>query len=840
MSDGLKELLSVPWVQKLLGLKNLVIEDDTQLELTWTSAPPAWVMILLIVPAVLLLATLIYRAERRDIGRVPKVLMWACRVGVVLLIIALLCNPTLTVEVFKEKKAYVLVLVDDSLSMGKADRPKPAEDQKVVARAVLEKVPETLTPEQVDSLRALSRLEIVLAAMNNPRTKFIQTLQNKINVAFYSFAGKAVPRETPELAGLAPRGRETAIGDALAQALAEKRGQRVLGAIIFSDGRSNTGQDPEAVAKQLGERYVAVYTVAPGVAREPMDVRLRDLQAPEAAIANNRVRVSCRIQAEGYAGEQARLRLYLRPLPEGLEIAPTYEEARRRAEATEQPEADKTLALAPAPTETEFTILPREPGLYELLLLTDVLDGEATAENNFMAQRLQVVGEKVKILYVDHWPRWEYRFLKNALIRDTKIQVHVLLTSADETFTQDHSPDLEPLQTFPETLKDLLAYDVVILGDVPLGRIGGAKAADLLAEFASEHGGGIILISGTDSNPRGYRDTPLAKVLPVVVDEGASMPATPFERELPYRLSADGEEHEATRLDPDKERNRALWMGQGDAPLPRVRFYTQVKRPKANAKVLVELQDPALAEPVPLFVVMFYGRGHVFYSATDETYRWRWLRGDNPLFYPFWQNVVSWARKGKIHGIHRFRLSVDKDRYAVGETVQIYCTAFDQDMNRIDTAQVPTQSVNLEPPNGERLELTLQADEGEGAGLYRGTFSPHEVGEYRLWAGEEAADSVRFSVLIPNREEEHPIIDEKKLRAIAAASYVSDNERARAGNENFYRIDQLDELARSVRRVDIALRETREDDLWDAPLVYLVFAVLITVEWILRKIYRML
>jgi len=36
------------------------------------------------------------------------------------------------------------------------------------------------------------------------------------------------------------------------------------------------------------------------------------------------------------------------------------------------------------------------------------------------------------------------------------------------------------------------------------------------------------------------------------------------------------------------------------------------------------------------------------------------------------------------------------------------------------------------------------------------------------------------------------------------------------------------------------LRETKEDDLWDSPLVFLVFATLITAEWILRKIFRML
>ena len=47
-------------------------------------------------------------------------------------------------------------------------------------------------------------------------------------------------------------------------------------------------------------------------------------------------------------------------------------------------------------------------------------------------------------------------------------------------------------------------------------------------------------------------------------------------------------------------------------------------------------------------------------------------------------------------------------------------------------------------------------------------------------------------------------------------------------------------LNEEIQKNDVMLRETKEDDLWDSPLVYLVFASIITVEWILRKILRML
>jgi hypothetical protein len=53
-------------------------------------------------------------------------------------------------------------------------------------------------------------------------------------------------------------------------------------------------------------------------------------------------------------------------------------------------------------------------------------------------------------------------------------------------------------------------------------------------------------------------------------------------------------------------------------------------------------------------------------------------------------------------------------------------------------------------------------------------------------------------------------------------------------------VDEVGRLNEEIQKNDVMLRETKEDDLWDSPLVFLVFATLITAEWILRKIFRML
>jgi hypothetical protein len=85
-------------------------------------------------------------------------------------------------------------------------------------------------------------------------------------------------------------------------------------------------------------------------------------------------------------------------------------------------------------------------------------------------------------------------------------------------------------------------------------------------------------------------------------------------------------------------------------------------------------------------------------------------------------------------------------------------------------------------------------------------------------------------VFIPDREDDEPILDVGTLKELAAES---------AGGK-FFPVDEVGRLNEEIQKNDVMLRETKEDDLWDSPLVYLVFALIITTEWIVRKILRML
>lgn len=837
------------WLKKLLGIEHVHWDADSKFELSWsTELPPPWVIGLIVVPAIFGIFYFVYRNERRDAGAVPKFFLGVIRSLLVLLIFFMLFGPALTVDKYKDRKAYILMLVDESESMGKKDSPLQLEDQLTVARAIGLGDGRTLTPQEADQVKGMTRLQIVQAALKNSSADLLGELEKKLNVQVYSFStGKVTAQEPLDVQAILPLGKETAIGEAMKLAYADKKGQTVIGLILFSDGRSNSGQDPVDVSTQWAKQpLLSVYTVSPGVPRRELNIELLDLQALEAMIAGEKLDLKFRIKSFGFPDTPEAVGCYLVPLVIGQDVPQTQADIERRLEGAE-PLKSKTLTLRGGEQEETFTISPRAPGNYALILKAAYAEGENTYEDNYLVQSLRVVDEKIKVLYVDHWPRWEYRFLKNALIRDDKIKAHILLTSADPTFPHDKSPGLESLKEFPSTLKELVEYDVLILGDVPLDTIGGEEAAKTIEMYSGEFGGGIIFMAGTEYNPGHYRGTTLDKILPIVPEDPGSAPSvSTWDRDLPYKLTPEGKKHIIMQMESDPDRNTKVWEAGDDAlpGLPHVRYYVRCKRPKeGNAYPLAYVTDPTQDKPIPLFVTSTYGQGFVFFSATDETYRWRWLRGDYPYFYPFWQRTMYWARKGKLLGAQRYRISLEKTRFMPGDPVKIAVNAYDPDMRPLTQEKI---EVFVEPPPpADRVTMKLDSDTSNNRpGRYVGLYNPTAVGEYRVWAGDTDDSNKaykRFTVFVPNREEDKPIIDPVALGNIAQSSYHPEGEKTpRSGVKGYYQIDELADLAQAIRKSDLQLRDTEVDELWDAPIVYILFALLITTEWILRKLYRML
>ncbi|HLY12428.1 MAG TPA: hypothetical protein VKW04_24205 [Planctomycetota bacterium] len=829
---------------KLLGIDRVTLTKDADWSITWQHLPPAWVLFLIIIPTILVVIGALYRRERQDVGTGPKVTLTFLRSALLLLTLLLLMGPVLTVETIKKRKAFILVMLDESRSMQKIDQLQTDQEREAVAK---------VTGVTADAeIRQLTRADVVKKVLENPKLRILEELESKLNVAYFTFSSTATARESREKLLEDYRketciGTETAIGDAIKAALNTLRGQYVAGVVVFTDGKNNAGMATKEIANQLKQRYLPIYTVAAGVPHTPKDIALLELEAREAVLANDVFEAKFKVSSFGYEGETVTANLYAYPLKEkDKEPSQDPKELDRLIEESKM-ETDLQIALK-GNNEKELKSLsytPRVPGDYLLIIRINPRAEENTAHNNYLTHRLRVADDKIKVLYVEHPPRFEYRYLKNSLVRDPKILAHCLLTSADTDFSQEHTRSeeplfREPLKEFPKDLKALLEYDVIILGDIDPQKLG-PDAAKNIETFVSEFGGGIIFISGAMNNPRLLANTPLANLLPVVADENRDLyeHEKVYSQTFGYQLTPDGRSSPITTFKEfkgDVNKNQEHWEARANPRLglPGIRWFTRIKKLKAGASPLVEIVGiPGESSRPPLFVTQHTGRGRVFWSATDETWLWRYVTGDYPWFYPFWQQAMYWTREGKLLGARRYRLSVDKERYTRGEPVQVFANAYDE---KFQPKTDPQIEVFVDPPAGraglERIKVPLLKDKTRD-GYYEGQYRPDDTGLYRIWAGDEDESTratAKFTVFIPDREDDEPILDVATLKELASES---------AGGK-FFPVDEVGRLNEEIQKNDVMLRETKEDDLWDSPLVYLVFSAIITAEWILRKILRML
>src|SRR5207244_4601835 len=86
------------------------------------------------------------------------------------------------------------------------------------------------------------------------------------------------------------------------------------------------------------------------------------------------------------------------------------------------------------------------------------LPGELAPANNARSSRVQVVEKRLRILYLEGSPRWEYRYLKNAILRDPGIRFACLLIDSEPSGGGEGNLKIPG---FPSDRKSLFEYDIV-------------------------------------------------------------------------------------------------------------------------------------------------------------------------------------------------------------------------------------------------------------------------------------------------------------------------------------------------------------------------------------------
>lgn len=775
----------------------------------------------------------LYRMERRAVGAYRRlVLPGLLRVATFLVALFVLL-PQLTLAFDREGWPDIAILIDTSASMGTIDNLKdPAVRAKAAELLKAANLPEAhrlklaqllLTRKDADWLdRLLTEKQVKVHIYTvDSQTRLLTELDEASDLES--------ARET--LLKLPPDGETSRLGDGVQAVLKAFRGGSLSAIIMFTDGVTTAGDDLPKAARETGG--VPLYLVGVGDAHETPDLGISDLKVDDVVTRGDELAFLARLTARGAVPPA--------PVPVVL-----YEKVGEKLV-----ERARTM-VAPNPTTgwTEFKVThtPAEAGEKVFVLDVPVTAGETDTANNRVERTILVTeARRVRVLFVEGYPRYDFRFVKVLLERESErvagnktVEFKTVLLDASRGWAET---DKSALVDFP-TRDQLFEYDVVILGDFDPKQLPRAsRTLHDLAEFVRIRGGGLMVMAGEHFSPGAFAESPLADVLPVLPSDGAAPKRTSEEQPLTegYRpkLTPTGQMHPLFRFSPDDVESARIW-----ARLQPMLWAAKGYRRKPAAEVLaVHPERPAeggaTGEFHPLVLQQFAGAGRVIFLGFDETWRWRW-RNDEDQFNRFWLQAVRVLSRSRLG---RVELKLDKQTsYRKDERI-VVTVRFPDDAPAppADTpVRVTVQRGPLTLPDGSRGEgeaetqvLALTKVEGTRA-TFQGALTRTPVGDYVFSLTEPEVPGTRpraeAKVLPPPNERDRVEMNRGDLSAAAELSRGKVYTLATADAV----FDELTALAR------VPLDKPCPPlPLWNQPAVFLMVLALLAAEWLLRKRERL-
>ncbi|MFO0817448.1 MAG: hypothetical protein U1A77_05875 [Pirellulales bacterium] len=789
---------------------------------------PVWgtIAILLVIAAIV---AYLYANERGPAGKGPRVLLATLRIT--LCAIVLWMSYGWMRHQHRTDLPDVVILIDDSASMATVDRrdeQRPAEANQPANQRVSD---------------SLSRLDKVRVLLDDPRLGYLKRLQGRYRLKGYRVGRTArvialdntnsstlhdppaIDSNQPasetkneanlvSLSGWSAEEPATRLGQCVLDVLQLQRGRPTAAIVLLTDGVTTEGRALAEGAAAARRRQIPLYCVGVGSERAPIDIRLSDLLADDVAFVGDLVTFEARLFVTGFGGRSVKARLV------------------RSDRGTVVAEQAVLLPAEPGNVPVRLAFRPTTPGDYPLTMVVESLAGEATTENNRLARRVTVREETLKVLLVQAYPSYEYRYLKTMLQRQLKrvgtgeraIELTTVLQESDPDYPL---VDETAARTFPANRDDLFRYDVVIFGDVDPTLLG-ATAFEHLAAFVLERGGGLIVCTGPRYTPMAYRHTKLAELLPIdLATTTLPVPGRVISDSFQPRLSSLGELAPPMQIEDTPERNAAAW-----GKMPELYWLGSAPDLRPGARVLLEhpSRTTVSGAPLPVVAVQFVGAGKVVAQLTDETWRWSRTADGEAAYTRYWMQLLRWLSRSRLAAGGRLaQLTADRERYETEDRVELRVRFMDE---RTAPSADDGVTLMLQRDEAGARSVTLQRD-AVRRGVFAASLEPLAEGNYRAWlVAPESTDppSTRFTVVAPANEQSRLTLNREELR-----------EAAHVSGGRYFDLPEADSLPDELPRgQQVRIESLPPQPIWNhwpAPLAVLL---LLTGEWLLRKRMSML
>jgi uncharacterized membrane protein len=706
-----------------------------------------------------------YLQVRANSRPVDRAVLIGIRLTILAVLLLCLFRPVLVLSQVVAQQNFLGVLIDDSRSMQIADRDGE------------------------------TRADFVTQQFDAAEGPLLAALADRFALRLFSFSSSTDRIEA--VADVTYDGTQTHLGQALTRAHEELAGVPLSGLVVVSDGADNA-DDPLADALlPLQAAAVPVFTVGLGREEYSRDIQLSRVDTPRSVLKGASLVVDVVVAQTGYRGENVTLQVE----DEGRIVA----------------DEEVTLPADGEPTtvRVRFTASDAGPRLFSFRIAPQ--PDEMVTQNNVRNALIVVEDKREKILYFEGEPRWEVKFLRRAVADDENLQLAVLQRTAENKYMRMGVEDAEDLLEFPRTREELFSYRALILGGIEANHFTPDQLR-MIADFVSERGGGLLMLGSQRSYAEGgYAGTPVADVLPVVLDESAVDGESSFFVETEVRPTRAGATHPATQIADTEEASGARW-----AELPPITLVNAIGEVKPGATELLTSADESLV----VLAFQRYGAGKSLAFPVQDSWMWQ-MHADIPVddqtHEILWRRLLRWMVDGVPDQVVA---EVPKDRVELDETVSLDAEVDDANYEEINTSQV---SAWITDPDEELIEVPMDWT-ADRDGEYASNFTPSKEGLYevRVEATNDdellGSDTAYFRVAPSDSEYYDSTMRAPLLERIADET-----------GGRFYTSDTVDSLVDDIQTVGGGVTVVEERDLWDMPVLLLLFFVLVLGEWGYRR-----
>jgi uncharacterized membrane protein len=547
-----------------------------------------------------------------------------------------------------------------------------------------------------------------------------------------------------------------------------------------------------------------VFTVGVGKDRLERDVQIDRVATPRQALKGTSLLIDVVVRQTGFAGETVSLDV----------------EDAGRIVGTQQVK----LPEDGEPTSVRVKVMAADPGPRILSFRIPPRNGEVITQNNTRDALLNVVDRPERILYYEGQPRFEMKFVRQAIKEDKNLQLITLLRTAESKYYRFGVDDAEHLAAgFPRTREELFAYRGLVLGSVEASAFTGDQLR-MISDFVEKRGGGLLVLGGPGAfSEGGYAGTPVADVLPVVLERmsrGVAGDEGLVSTQLQLRPTRAGEGHAVTHIAANEDASRERWPD-----LPTLTTVNPIRTIKPGATALLSGTDDRRREYVVL-ASQRYGRGKSIAQMVQDSWLWQMhakMSLEDQTHENYWRQMLRWVVDGVPDTVDVHTLT---DRIGPGETFTIVADVVDKSFVEVNDAKV---IAHVRRPNGAIDDVAMQWT-GEQNGEYRATVATQEEGLYV--ADVEAS---RGSTALGRSVTQVRAVPSDAEYFDAAMQAPRLQRIAEETGGKFYPASASAGLPQDVQYSGRGVTTIEELELWHMPIVLITLLALMFAEWGLRR-----